>query len=165
MNICYALEPLTYTSFSIFLAGPTPRDSNAKSWRPSAVRELESIFGKTDNVCLFYPEDRTGTFHGNYDHQTEWEYLAISSCNLLLFWVPRSLSEGMPGFTTNVEFGLWLRDKDIVFGYPESAEKMTYLTWLYAKEKRKIPCSSLSEAGQEALWYYTKHCKEKGMGL
>jgi hypothetical protein len=49
---------------------------------------------------------------------------------VVAFWVPRNLKD-MPGFTTNVEFGLFVDSSfQVVFlGYPKNAEKMRYLQW------------------------------------
>ena len=52
---------------------------------------------------------------------------------MVVFWVPRDL-DTMPGFTTNVEFGLSVASgKHIVLGYPEGAPKMSYLRTLADK--------------------------------
>lgn len=59
------------------------------------------------NIALIIPEPDADVFHGDGNAQNEWEHLAIESCDVLMFWVPRDL-ETLPGFTTNVEFGYWL---------------------------------------------------------
>lgn len=149
MKQVYALEPVVYTQPSVFLAGPTPRSEDVSSWRPSMVLSLNEAFSKSrarrgdydvsQEPVAFIPEDRSGTFHGNYDHQTEWEHLAIDACDVLLFWVPRDL-DTLPGFTTNVEFGYWLeKKKNVVLGYPPDSPKTTYLKWLYEKTRRESP--------------------------
>lgn len=50
--------------------------------------------------------------------------LHMSDCKLC--WVPRDLAL-LPGFTTNVEFGLFARFGGIVLGAPHTAAKMEYL--------------------------------------
>lgn len=162
MNLVYSLEPVPYTTFSVFLAGPTPRKhSTAKSWRPEMVRTLNEVFNTTStlDLSILMPEDRTGTFHGDATRQREWEYLAISSCSLLLFWVPRSLQDGMPALTTNIEFGFWIKEKDVLLGFPENSDHMAYMSWLLAKEKKQDHLHSMSEISYKVLHKYLSYVK------
>ena len=39
----------------------------------------------------------------------------------------------MPAFTTNVEFGYYVRNPKVVYGRPDSAEKMKYLDRLFKR--------------------------------
>lgn len=143
MKLVYNLEPIPYAKPTVFLAGPTPRDPDVRSWRENMVANFSDLLmlNSLDSVHLILPEERYGVvFHGDGDRQNEWEHLAIESCDVLFFWVPRSIEGGMPGFTTNVEFGLWLDKKEhVVFGHPGDAEKVSYLAWLYRKYKRRDP--------------------------
>ena len=141
MKLVYNLDPIPYARPTVFLAGPTPRDQGV-SWRTKMVSTFRDLLmlNEMDNVHLILPEERKGGFHGDGDRQNEWEHLAIESCDVLMFWVPRKIEEDMPGFTTNVEFGLWLdRKEHVVFGCPDDSEKVSYLQWLYRKYKRKDP--------------------------
>lgn len=101
-NLVYAPEPLPSLvgARSIFLAGPTPRSQDVKSWRPEAVRLLTEA-GFTGTLLL--PEDRGGVFHGDYDTQVEWETEALQRATVILFWIPRDLAT-MPALTTNDEW-------------------------------------------------------------
>ncbi len=124
MEIIYAREPLPA---SIFLAGPTPRDAETKSWRPEALRILEELdfSGK-----VFVPEDRDKNrefeLDQEYDHQVHWEWTALGGATVIVFWVPRELKK-MPAFVTNVEFGLYIATGKVLLGAPEGAAKMGYL--------------------------------------
>jgi len=132
MDIVYALEQVRKEDVpSIFLAGPTPRSKDVPSWRPEAIRAFEEL-GFEGN--LFVPEPRDGKFTSDYYNQIEWELDHIDKAHVVMFWIPRDL-ETMPGFTTNVEFGLLVRDmsKVLALGHPEDAPKMRYLDALYAK--------------------------------
>jgi hypothetical protein len=123
MKIVYARSPLQR---SIFLAGPTPREAHVQSWRPEALRLLdEQGFDGT----VFVPEDSDSSPRFNYYDQIEWELQALHSATIILFWVPREMKE-MPALTTNVEFGLFARNGNIVLGCPPNAEKMKYLIGL-----------------------------------
>jgi len=125
ITVC-AREPLPkWTEKSIFLAGPTPRDSHTSSWRPEALRILGNL-GYTGHV--FIPEDRAGGFHGDYTDQVEWETAALQMADIIVFWVPRVMAN-MPALTTNVEWGVWGDSGKVVLGAPNSATGMKYLKW------------------------------------
>lgn len=126
MKLVYALEqfPTSYSK-SIFLAGPTPRDSSIKSWRPEAIKYLEEL--GYDGV-VFIPEPRDNNFTKDYDKQIDWENEGLNRADCILFWVPRDL-ETMPAFTTNVEWGMWYNSGKVVIGFPEEAPKNKYLKY------------------------------------
>lgn len=143
MEIVYAREPLAK---SIFLAGPTPRDSETKSWRPDALSILEAIgFGGK----VFVPEDRNAERHFEYDDQVHWEWAAINQATVVVFWVPRELKK-MPAFVTNVEFGLLASSGKVLLGAPDGAAKMGYLKAL--AHRFNIPFySSLEQLLKQAV--------------
>lgn len=131
MHIVYALEdPPKGWKHSLFLAGPTPRDSDTPSWRPEALKLLEEMGYKG---VVFIPEPRSGSFGASYMNQTEWENRTMNMADTILFWVPRDL-ETLPGFTTNVEFGRFATSGKVIFGRPENAPKTRYLDWLSGLE-------------------------------
>ena len=119
MRIVYARTPLPP---SIFLAGPTPRDKDTPSWRPAALTILDALQFKG---TVFVPEDDFYREDFDYDSQVGWELAALNRSAAILFWVPRG--PALPGFTTNVEFGMFASKQNVVLGYPEDAEKMKYL--------------------------------------
>lgn len=136
MEVVYNREVFPFAwKKSLFLAGPTPRSMEVKSWRPEALRILRLL--GYDGV-VFVPEDRNGAIYENFDHreQVEWEHRALNASDCILFWVPRNL-EKLPGFTTNVEFGLYAHLGKSILGYPPEAEKMKYLDLV--AEKNDIP--------------------------
>lgn len=142
MKIVYSGEsvPRSYRK-SIFLAGPTPRSSKVKSWRPEALKILES-FGY-DGV-VFLPEFRKGKKPRGwtYEKQCDWEHRCLDMADIILFWVPRKLRT-MPAFTTNVEFGLYANSGKIVLGAPKNTHKMRYFK--FVSEKLMIPYSETLE--------------------
>jgi len=127
MKIVYAQEDLDYSKPSIFLAGPTPRSEDVKSWRPEMLAKIEAEYG--DKFTCFIPEMRNGwTDDFEYHEQIDWESHALESSDIIVFWIPRNMKD-MPALTTNVEFGYWLA-KDpykMVVGIPEGAERMRYI--------------------------------------
>ena len=121
------------TKKSIFLAGPTRRNSPfSNSWRKEACDYLEE---RGFDGIVYIPEFDEGN---NYDYVTQatWERNGLVNATKLLFYIPRHLPD-MPGFTTHVEFGMYLarRKDDVVFCSPKDAEKNRYLKWLYYEEK------------------------------
>ncbi len=141
MEIIYARQPFPPAwEAALFLAGPTPRAQDVSSWRPEALRLLKACGYRG---VVFVPEAPNGEYQSSYIQQVEWERQAMSFADCILFWVPRDLQR-LPGFTTNVEFGIWSRSAKAVLGFPPDAEKCRYLRWL--AEAERIPMrSSLSD--------------------
>lgn len=137
MHIVYTNEELPDSySKSLFLAGPTPRTLDVKSWRPEALALLETA--GYDGV-VFVPEFRLGHEEEyKYPDIPEWELRMLDRADCILFWIPRKV-ENMPGFTTNVEFGRYAGSGKVVIGAPASAEHMEYL-WFMA-DKFRMPQS------------------------
>jgi len=126
---------------SIFLVGPTPRDSETPSWRPDAIEILKQL-GFEGVVFVPERDDWSGV---DYPTQCEWEHEALhysSNMGCIAAWVPRDLKT-MPAFTTNVEFGRFVDCGRFVYGRPDSAPKNRYLDWLYKEETGLPPCQSL----------------------
>ncbi len=133
---------------AIFLAGPTARlEKPVPSWRLDAVKELEQ---RQFDGTVFIPE--YDTFHPmrSYTAQVEWEWEALHSSNVIVFWVPRDL-ETLPAFTTNVEFGFYLGKKEIVYGRPNNSPKNQYLDWLFTKVVGGKPHETLENTISAAL--------------
>lgn len=131
MNLVFSDQPLPKNlTKSIFLAGPSPREADVIDWRQEAVDYLKSI---NFQGTIFLPVPY-GRFNGssdspnwNYHNQVEWECEARSVADIILFWVPRSISGKMPGFVTNIEFGEDLATGKVVYGRPPEAEKCRYM--------------------------------------
>ena len=128
MNIVYAQKSWSAQDVafsSIFLAGPTPRSKDIPSWRPEALRILDQDYHFKGVV--FVPEDEGGGMSGSKLDQMGWEWRALSAAKVIAFWVPRDIGGGMPGFTTNVEFGMFAASGKAILGYPKNADKVSYL--------------------------------------
>jgi hypothetical protein len=147
MRIIYSNHPVEITQNSLFLCGPSPRSKDVKSWRPEALKILGTL---EYSGTIYVPEWDSNVPKINYIEQVEWEYAHLENCGLVVFWVPRKL-DTMPAFTTNVEFGSYVRSGRILYGRPKRAEKCEYLDWLYTKVTTRIPHENLLELLKEAI--------------
>jgi hypothetical protein len=133
MKIIYSDNKIDINdNISIFLAGPTPRSKEIKSWRPEFIEELRKINFKG---YVLVPEKSSGTEY-DYINQVEWEEEGLNKSTIIVFWVPRNL-DNMPGFTTNIEFGEWMKSGKCLLGYPENTPGMRYME--YKSKKYSIP--------------------------
>ncbi len=123
----YAHEhPKSENELSIFLAGPSPRGKEDYNWR---IKALEYLNNKKFKGMVYIPLPKDNNWLENYDAQIDWELMYLNKANAIAFWIPRDLVH-LPGFTTNVEFGMFLKSDKIVLGYPKNARKMRYLHYL-----------------------------------
>ena len=142
------------SNHSIFLAGPTPREylrnddgTPAISWRPDCVERFHKA-GYAGQ--LFLPETSHGGFCDDHNHQLNWEFDNLKNADAILLWVPRNLKT-FPGFTTNVEFGYWLRDNKMFYGRPDGAPKTEYLDEMYRRIRQCEPENSLDDLIKKVL--------------
>ena len=124
-------EPIP-NEISVFLAGPTPKSKDVKSWRPLAIETFRELNWPYP-IHLYIPEPFDQTWP-DYLNQVEWEHEKMNIADAILFWVPRDL-ETMPAFTTNVEFGYWMakNPNKVYYGRPPKAPNCRYLDFLYKK--------------------------------
>lgn len=122
--------PETFSK-SLFLAGPSPRKPADPNWRTEAISLLERLGFDGVVFAPTYRSQPPDTF--DYEAQVGWETKWLNASDLVVFWVPRDL-DTLPGFTTNVEYGMWLRSGKVLLGSPPEAEKMTYLNWWADRE-------------------------------
>lgn len=147
MVINYSDEEIIKNKKSIFIAGPTPRDRNVKSWRIDACQRLSEL--GFDGV-VYVPEYSTWKPKTDYVDQAIWEREALIEATVIMFWIPRSLPD-MPAFTTNVEFGYWLHSGKVIYGRPNNATKTKYLDWLYKEDYNKEPIKELDELLKKSI--------------
>jgi ADP-ribose pyrophosphatase YjhB (NUDIX family) len=123
LKIVYAQSPFpTSVVKTIFLAGPTDRGQRPTEWRQQAIQILRDL---AFDGHVFVPELEDGQWNGDRDAQFAWEHQALSRADAIVFWVPRDLRH-LPGFTTNIEWGLWARSGKVVLGSPEGSPKMDW---------------------------------------
>lgn len=159
MIIVYAGELLPEsTTSTIFLAGPSPRKDMDRHWRDDALDYLYEI-GYDGAVLVPVPRDHQ--WPANYDSQIEWELRMMKLADKILFWVDRDLVD-MPAFTTNVEFGYWVRSQKIVYGRPNTAPKNRYLDALYLRDTSKAPCTSLQDTINQTVLQVGSGAKRTG---
>lgn len=133
----YAQQPFPHAvKRTLFLAGPTPRSADVKSWRPEALEWLAANTRDTHETHVFVPEAGDGKWRKDYTAQVEWETRALARADAIVFWVPREITT-MPAFTTNVEFGLHVGSGRTYYGRPDDAPKIGFLD--YHAEARGLP--------------------------
>lgn len=129
------LNPDIYRG-SIFLAGPTDRNTLHTPWREQAISYLwESGFDGN----VFVPEFLDHKLDTDYRDIVDWEQLHLNNVTWILFWIPRDIGGGMPAFTTNVEFGRFYREPNVSVGAPMDADKVRYLARLWDLEDKFSP--------------------------
>lgn len=138
MIISFSDKPVIKGEKSIFLAGPTLRNSNFNaSWRKPACDILKKL--GYDGI-VYVPEFEIGNMSVELTTQAGWEREALIASDIIIFYVARKFPE-LPGLTTNIEYGMWLSKKPdaCMLCLPTWAEKNNYLKWLYAQEKPNAP--------------------------
>lgn len=152
VRLVMAREPLP-TGPAVFLAGPTPdKRTPVASWRPEAARLLAEQWTGAEPLTVLSPESRGGVRADRYEQQVDWETDARATASAILFWIPRDVAT-MPGFTTNVEFGLDVGTGRAVLGCPPDCpnpERNRYL--IYVARRHGVPvCVTLAETTAAAL--------------
>lgn len=130
MIINFSNEPVKKNIKSIFLAGPTLRgEPYDNSWRKYACKKLNEL---GFDGLVYIPEFETGNMKPDLTEQASWEREGLQNATIILFYIPRKFPD-LPGFTTNVEFGMWLakKPKSCELCIPKNAEKINYLKWLW----------------------------------
>lgn len=123
MKVVYASEKVHNPKYSIFLAGPTPREVSVKSWRPEFIDKLRA---KGFSSTVMAPENRVIGSPYDFDTQIPWEVDGLHRANLVVFWIPRKL-DTMPAFTTNIEFGEFMHSKKLAVGFPPDSVNNRYI--------------------------------------
>lgn len=144
MNLFYSNQPYCDNNLSsIFLAGGTPRSKDVASWRPEAIRLLES-FGFEGNI--FIPEPDNGEWTHGYENQIDWEHFHLEKADRILFWVPRD-NVDFRCMTTNIEFGYWMAKNPhkVIYGRPDWAKDCRYMDDLYYRKTNRRPYDNLLE--------------------
>lgn len=148
---------------SIFLMGPTARrdhrlpaqEGDPSTWRPDALAKLTKAGFRG---IVYVPEHSNGNNPDFVlDNQIDWEVAAIAHASVVALWLPRQIDRsrpdlGMPGFTTNVEFGYELAKKPdrFVYGRPPDADKTRYLDERFRRETDREPFTALPDTMQAA---------------
>jgi len=117
---------------TVFLAGPIERVPEGEKprfprWRDYALKYLDA---RPEKLVVYNPEWTTRPLGWTYQAQVEWEFRAISNAMVRLFWIDRRLP-GLPGFTTNIEWGKWWDDACTVSGAPPDAPHTRYMQTLH----------------------------------
>ena len=145
MELNFSNQPIKQSETSIFLAGPTYRGEDfSKSWRKDACKILKELGFKG---LVYIPEFETGNMKPDLTEQAEWERQGLEKATVILFYINRKLPE-LPGFTTNIEYGMWLakRPNACELCIPANAEKTSYIKWLWNREGNTVIHHNLESA-------------------
>lgn len=139
---------------TVFLAGPTPNSAEVHSWRPAAIELISARWTAPRTLSVLSPEDTGFRYDKHFDAQVDWETDARAQADVILFWIPRDVRT-MPGYTTNVEFGLDVATvpERVVLGCPPDCPSPAQNRYLISVAKRRgVPVlSTLAETVTAAL--------------
>ncbi len=142
MKVIYSGQNKEIEGRSIFLAGCSPRKGQTLLWRFEALAFLrESGFEGT----VIVPEPETGESWLDYMDVVEWEDRYLKLADVIVFWLPRSIKDGIYGFTSNVEFGKYLNSGKIIYGRPETSDNNRYLDHWYKELYQYDPFTNLQD--------------------
>jgi len=138
------IEDIEFPNKTIFLAGPSPRDSKTKGWRQEFIEKMREL-GLND-VSVFIPEPQD-FFEGtkdldpnfSYSNQIEWEHKGLEMAKYRVFYLARKLPD-MMGLTTNIEFGYWFHKapNSLLVGIPKDSDKNRYIEYIMKKQGLSI---------------------------
>ncbi len=115
---------------TIFLEGPSPRRPEVDDWRTEAVALLKEKGFQGHVIIPRFREDffKTGSSTAfDYDTQINFEKQGRERADVILIWLARDIKGEMPGFTTNFEMGEDYQRGNVVYGHPETANKVSYM--------------------------------------
>jgi hypothetical protein len=154
VEVVRSRSPLPEHGPTVFLAGPTPKAAGVSSWRPAAIELISARWTAPQTLSVLSPEDTDFRYDKHFDAQVDWETDARARADVILFWIPRDV-RAMPGFTTNVEFGLDVATvpERVVLGCPPDCPSPTQNRYLINVAKRRgVPVlSTLAETVTAAL--------------
>jgi ADP-ribose pyrophosphatase YjhB (NUDIX family) len=148
----YEVAPSSYHA-SLFLVGPTPRTSDAQSWRPQALQVLSQYVDNKIDLVVFIPEPRNGIYSSNYLEQVEWETQHLEMADAIFAWVPRDMKTSLKGLTTNIELGRYIESGKLFYGRPEQADNIRYLDWWYHQITKRPAANTLEQLAEEVITY------------
>lgn len=136
MNIIFSDESFPdEVTKSMFLEGPSPRGNKYPDWKRDAENILRAL--KFDGT-VFIPVPRYKFYNGShdaqgwtYDEQVEWEIKGRLRADVIVCYLDRKIDAadkdlGMPGLTTNIEFGEDLASGKLIYGRPDCADRIRY---------------------------------------
>lgn len=105
---------------AVFLAGPCPREDYEKNdvWRKEAYSIFEDIGFDGD---ILNPTNKNYGLMKDLTKQTDWENEAMHKASAIIFYLERT--EKNPGFTSNIEMGMWLKSNNIFVCIPDDSRK------------------------------------------
>ena len=128
---------------AIFLAGPCPREDYANNdWRTKAFEILENLC--FDGYVITPTNDNyNADTKDELSMQTKWEYEAMHKASAIVMYLDRT--DKNPGFTSNVEYGLYSKYPGMFVCIPEGVTKGANSYIKIVCEQKDIPVFSTLE--------------------
>ena len=140
-------SPSDIEGFSVFLAGPCPRNNYEEDWRNDAFRMMQES-GFEGTVISPTNDKYDETNSQELELQTDWEHEMMEACDLIFFNLDKS--DEHPGFTTNYECGEWFskEGKEILVYCPKNNTKRAnrYILIKAKKNSIRVIDTTLKEA-------------------
>jgi len=57
----------------------------------------------------------------------------MDDSDTILMWIPRKIKNKLYGLTTNIEFGMYIKQSKLIYGRPNDSDKNRYLDYVYNK--------------------------------
>lgn len=140
MNLIYSGQYKNIVGESIFLAGCSPREGQTILWRKDAIERYGQLEFKG---TLIIPEPEPSEPWHDFINVVEWEDYYLKLASKIIFWIPRSIHDEIYGFTSNVEFGMYLYSGKVVYGRPDDSDNNRYLDYWYKKLYNYDPFNEL----------------------
>ena len=139
--------------FSVFLAGPCPRNNYESDWRNEAFDIFRDL-GFEGTVISPTNDKYDENNRDELEVQTEWEHKMMEAANLIFFNLDKD--DEHPGFTTNYECGEWFSNKSkqkLVYCPRENTKRANRYIIIKAKQNSiKVVDTNLREAIKEIQW-------------
>lgn len=141
LNTCQNLtSDYDYPRPRVFLAGCTARPGQTLNWRKDAFDIFER-FGFEGTLIV--PEVAEGNNWNDFEYGDicGWEHEMMDRCDVLVFWIPRNVDDGVLGLTSNAEFGRALEKYPykVYYGRPDGSDSTRYLDWYYESKNEMLP--------------------------
>lgn len=159
MDIIYAQESIPETmTKALYLAGPIAYDPHGHNWRKEALTFLEE---KQYDGIVYYPIARNENPPEDWTAHIQWEQQAIQRSDIIVFWIPESLSSIPQNFLIGIEFGKYLPGRNIIVGCTQKTVANEIFKY-FADQNNIFVFPTLTESLVKAIEQIGKGAERKG---